>query len=534
MFPVPEENIDHYVLNNTFMQQVDWVFEQYSTNIAFYYQNETGQIQTYTYKQFEDLIESYIVLFIHHRIIKGSLVILHLPASPQLYAMIMALWKIGAIYIPLSVELDTDNLKYRLLDSGARYLISATVYLEKLQGLGSIMPAKFEHIINLEDDTVVIPEKSHEKYMSNTEPSDYAYLVYTSGTTSISKGILIKHEALLSRFYSHHRVTPIKQEDRVAQFFGIHTDPSIMEMLLAFSSGASLCIWNLTRADLVANLSDHYDSMGVSVSIIPPSVLENTILDERPKEFFNSHFIGLRLIISATEAVSTEVLEAWRYRGEESIARNIGNGYGSTETTVGGMYCLTQPGENVALGGVDSVFLGNEIYLLSNTGVLRKVKNLFEIDVRQKGELCIAGIGLGEYWLNGSVNSERTNEYFCRMSNEYGEDIFVYKSGDLIEYNQGQLYFCRRLDNQVKVSGNRIETEYIEHRLVEHPDIRDAIVCLHQKRLVAYIFLSTDLETRPTAEDISLYLNAGKKVSATTPSRYFILGEYSDLRYWSM
>ncbi len=507
----------YYLLKETFLNHFYLIATKYPNQIALHYIEKNNSSHTISYQDLKTKISNYVEYLLLKGVSKSAFIGIYMPVSIELYAMIFALWHIGAVYVPLSVNIDDQNLKYRIEDSGVKLIITKTECQEKLSQF-------FEGPVLYPSNATQVTSEKSSGDPPVTDTDIPAYLIYTSGTTSRSKGIVISHSALLSRWFSHWKSLSIKTNDRVGNFFDVHTDPSIMELLLAFGSGASLCIAEKSRLEHISNFHTFINELNVSIVITPPTFLKERApwLKKHPH-----YFDSLRCIISATEGVTPDILTTWQQRSPGLTPRITANGYGGTETTIGILLSHFYPGDqHVVLGTKDNSFFGSMVYILPSDS-----DKLHDVDkYNGEGELCVGGIGLGRYWQDGEYNDTLNKRSYLNIPHTNGHSIFVFRSGDKIAVADGVMRFLSRLDRQLKIAGNRIEPEFIELLLCRHPNIIKAKIIEANNRLVA-IFSVTDTKEIPSAKElIQLISTTPSNKNADTPSAFYWVASSDDLK----
>ena len=446
-----------------------------------------------------------------------------LPKSLELYVSILTLWKLGAVYVPLSPNLDQSQILNRIKDSGVQWIITTSFLDQEI--LHDVEQTKKIKIDKLKEELKNI---DHSPFYYERSPRDYAYLIYTSGTTGDPKGILISHEGLPSRCKTHEDKMGLniqKHQHKVLQRFDIRVDVSVMELMLAWGTGSCLCMSQMSVNSLMQKLPEIFQLHQISVAIIEPTLLASILnVDEKKQNLLlEKKFYALEHVISATEEANAELLRKWQWRGEGVKPRRTWNGYGPTETTIGLTLVEYLEGP-ITIGHVKhNVCIGTSLYIL-------REEQLFQ---EGEGELCASGIGNAVgYWESGKLDTQKTNLSFLSLmlSNE-NEKKNVYKTGDLVRVERGVIFFLGRIpnDRQVKISGTRIELQGIVEKLKTVLGVKNAAVLLDEenerKELEAFI-LPESKSVYPSISGLRFVFGSHRHYnSADVPRYYFIVSE---------
>jgi non-ribosomal peptide synthetase-like protein len=278
------------------------------------------------------------------------------------------------------------------------------------------------------------------------QPTDLAYVVYTSGTTGRPKGVMIEHRSIANLVRSDVETFGLGPEDRVAQCSSPAYDSSIEETWLAFAAGATLVVLDDEVVRSGPDLVGWLQRERISV-LCPPPTLLRAMGCEDPA----AALPGLRLLYVGGEALAPDLADRW------AVGRRMVNGYGPTECTVTVTRGLVRPQEPVTIG---RPVTGHRAWVLD--------ESLSEVSDGQAGELCLAGIGLARGYLG---QAELTAEQFPTHA-RFGR---IYRTGDLVRRRpDGELEYLGRLDGQVKLRGHRVELGAIETRLAACPGVRAA------------------------------------------------------------
>jgi amino acid adenylation domain-containing protein len=318
-----------------------------------------------------------------------------------------------------------------------------------------------------------IEKESRNNLASETTPDSLAYVMYTSGSTGMPKGVGVPHRGVLRLLFGDDYVD-LDSGQTFLQLAPISFDASIFELWGALLHGGRcvICPGVVPGALELTRLLREY---GVNTLWLTASFF-NHVIDECPEAL-----AGVRQLLIGGEALSVKHV---RRALSQLTKTKIINGYGPTENTT---FTCCYPISRTFSESAQSVPIGRPV---ANTEVYLLDAHLTPVPIGVTGELYIGGDGLARGYLN---RPELTAEKFIPnpFSEEPGERL--YKTGDLARYLPGgNIEFLGRVDYQVKIRGFRIEVEEIEEVLKEHNAVRQTVVAARadvagDKRLVAYV-----------------------------------------------
>lgn len=299
-------------------------------------------------------------------------------------------------------------------------------------------------IINIDETNLnTASEKSFD--LSNIDLREQAYIMFTSGTSGLPKGVPITHKNYINFVESALRILPLKTGDVFADYHDFGFDLSIIYLLCCPLVEGKFAP-ALTDADRMIPIR-HLQNEEVDVLVSVPSLLSRLKTYSRGEKIYNK----LKLIIVAGEPFRIDQL-AFAYSALEP--EKVFNFYGLTETSVENFVHCCDPNDLNLYDAVGLVPIGRPL-----PGNRAKIVS--------GGELWIEGVQITSGYLGGVGADRFTYIDGCRW----------FKTGDRVSEIDG-VFFCHgRLDSQVKVGGYRIELGEIEFHLREHPSI-DESVCL--------------------------------------------------------
>ena len=410
----------------------------------------------------------------HHLISMGvgpeRIVAVCLERSPQMIVALLAILKVGGVYLPLDPRWPQHRLEHLLGASGACLALVEAASSETGHRLA---------IRSLNLDSLDLDQASFGTPHLRRPTLDFrAYVIYTSGSTGAPKGVEVEHRTLANLVSWERGARCSLSPPRILQLAASIFDVSLQETFSALTSGGTLFVGDEDSRRDPARLSAYISSHKIDRLYLPAVLLERFagfVVKHR-----NSLALGLSEIISAGDRlnVSEPVRQLMSLLPECSLY----NDFGPTESHVVSSH-------QVNLDAVDPTAVVSIGKPISNSTVqiLDPSGHLCPIGI--PGELHIGGAGLARGYLN---HPELTAERFIRDPFSRDPEARLYRSGDLASWNpDGTLAFHGRMDDQIKLRGFRIEPGEIEANLLEHGAVAQAVVVLRQDdpanpRLVGY------------------------------------------------
>lgn len=447
-----------------------------------------------TYQDLEERSNKWANLLKQKGIGAGDIVALLLPRSVDLYAMILAILKVGGAYLPLDPEYPPQRIEYILSDCQVKGLVTLNELASRLKGINCPIYA----LDDLKEEFArqpVIRLSSDLKIM----PHNLCYIIYTSGSTGRPKGVEITHQNVCNFLEGVISIYGVESKDRVYQGFSVAFDASIEEIWLAFANGASLVVGASNAVHAGASLVEFLNLHEITVLSTIPTLL--SMLDgELP---------NLRLLILGGEVCPRDLITRWSRPGLRIL-----NTYGPTETTIVATYHECDPEKPITIGKP-----------LPHYDAFIFDEHLQPVEHGTIGELYIGGRSLARGYVN---KPELTQQKF--ISHPLEPSVRLYKTGDLaVQMPGGEIQFMGRADEQVKLRGFRIELSEIENVLLEDQNVRKAVVALQElspgvQSLVAYILLK-DSAALVDAESLTKLLH-GRLPDYMVPTLFESITEF--------
>ena len=379
--------------------------------------------------------------------------------SIELIIVLFAIMKARCAYIPVDVSLPVERFRLVFNDASVAIVISQQHYLQKITSIQSQCPG-LHAILSIEDLQRMTRHYPVTRPVTGTA-SDPAYVMYTSGSTGIPKGVLVEHRTIVNTIIwrkNNYEYAPGHVSLQVPPYF---FDSSVTDIFTPLLGGACLVlIRDEERSDLTI-LRKTITLNNVSHFIVVP-IFYNVMLEEIAQDL--NH---VKMICCAGDNFPDELI---RKHFDRLPHVRIFNEYGPTENSVNTTaYELTPDTPRAVIGKP-----------ISNVTVFVLNKSLFLCPIGVTGELCLAGSSLSRGYLNRpELTAEKFIYFTPPLSNHHSATTLCYRTGDLGRWcPDGNLEFLGRLDNQVKIRGMRVEIGEIENQLMKQDNIKEVVVQL--------------------------------------------------------
>ncbi|MFI6063531.1 amino acid adenylation domain-containing protein, partial [Streptomyces sp. NPDC051286] len=385
--------------------------------------------------------------------------------------LVVALWgvlKAGAAYLPVDPELPAERIAFMLRDAGAAVVLTVDAFTELVpDGLPSVVldsPAIAGELAGLDSSAPGVA----------LLPSHPAYVMYTSGSTGLPKGVVVSHAGMVNRLLWMQERYGLADGERVVQKTPFGFDVSVWELFWPLLVGGVLVVARPGGHRDPGYLAGLIREQGVSTVHFVPSMLEVFLRDAGA-----AGCGGLRRVVCSGEALSPQVVRRFFEVFEGVELHNL---YGPTEASVDVTSWQCDPAD--VSGSV--VPIGRPV---ANTQVFVLDAHLAPVPVGVVGELYLAGVQLARGYAN---RPGLTSERF--VANPFsGSGGRMYRTGDRVRWNaEGELEYLGRADDQVKIRGFRIEPGEVQAVIASHPQVVQAAVIAREDtpgdtRLVAYV-----------------------------------------------
>jgi amino acid adenylation domain-containing protein len=383
-------------------------------------------------------------------------------------AAVLAIFKAGGAYLPIEPHFPADRIATMLSRAGCALVLTEAGSASTLDKALDSLPG----VQSLTVDAACDEGHAESDLGVAVAPNQLAYIYFTSGSTGEPKGAMCEHAGMLNHLYAKIDDLGLGPGQVVAQTANQCFDISLWQLTSALLVGGRTLLVEqeviLDVARFVQKLADRK----VAVVQVVPSYLEAVVsyLEQHPREL-----PYLRCVSVTGETLKKELTQRW-FTALPAI--KLVNAYGLTETSDDTNHEVMDRAPDT-----ERVPLGRPV---NNVRVYVVDDHMSPVPLGAPGAIVFSGICVGRGYVN---DPDRTRLAFIADPHREGERL--YRGGDYGRWlPDGRLEFLGRRDNQVKISGFRIEIGEIENTLLQVPGVRDGAVVVTeragQKRLVAF------------------------------------------------
>lgn len=319
--------------------------------------------------------------------------------------------------------------------------------------------------------------------------TDILYVLFTSGSTGVPKGVTINHRAVIDYIDWVTETFEITEKDSFGNQAPFYFDNSILDIYSALKTGATVYIVPKNLFAQPVLLLEYLKEKKINTIFWVPSAL---IVVAKLKAFKNVDLTDtLKRVLFCGEVMPNKQLNVWR-----KFLPNVqyANLYGPTEITDACTYYM-----------VDREFTDEEPLPIGvpmpNTDILVLNEKNEPVQGDEAGELCVRGTSLSMGYYN---NPEKTREAFVQNPLNQAVPELIYRTGDIVKYNErGEILYLSRKDFQIKHMGHRIELGEIETAVSSLEEVSQNCCLYDEKHQKIVLFIEEALEKAYINERIS-------------------------------
>jgi amino acid adenylation domain-containing protein len=421
--------------------------------------------------------------------------------SPAMVVALLAVLKSGASYVPIDPAYPRERIALMIEISRLPILVTQS----KLE---SSLPVRGVTVVCLDEESGPLAASPISNPSVPVDPWDIAYVMYTSGSTGIPKGVSGTHTGAINRFAWMWRTFPFQPGELSCQKTTLSFVDSIWEIFGPLLAGVPAL---LIADEVLKDTRRFIDALGeqrVSRLVLVPSLLR-AMLDTHAD--LDARLPALKYWTTSGEALPADLCQRFL---AELPGRALLNLYGSTEVSADATYYLAEAGKIGARIPIGKPMDNTQVYLLDTRRQ--------PVPVGVTGELYVGGAGVARGYLH---RPDLTAERFLPDPFRPGPRALLFKTGDLGRYLPGgDIEYLGRADYQVKVRGFRIELGEVESAISQHPGVKQVVVTARDYgegdlRILAYVIPAG---ATPSAGDLRAFVR-DRLPEYMVPSAFAIL-----------
>lgn len=367
-------------------------------------------------------------------------------------AAMIGIIKAGGAFVPLDPSHSETRTKSIVDQIDCHILLCSAEYTDMCL---KVFPEI--QVVTVSASTINQLPRDKKLHSLNIGPHNALYIIFTSGTSGAPKGVVLEHGAYCSSARDHAKALHFDRFTRHLQFAAYSFDTGVEDILTTLMVGGCICIPSEDERN--HDLAGAISRMDVNTADLTPSFISQITPEDCP---------NLKRLILGGERLTSDSLKTWANR------LHLINGYGTTEC------CVTSLVNSNLNPETDPANIGRAVGVVCWIVEITNPSRLAPIGC--VGELLIEGPTLARGYLNDKVKTQAAfleNIQWVGDEGKLRRPLRLYTTGDLARYNvDGTLSYVGRKDSQVKIHGQRVELEEVEHRLVNHPRVRHAMAAV--------------------------------------------------------
>jgi amino acid adenylation domain-containing protein/non-ribosomal peptide synthase protein (TIGR01720 family) len=480
---------DQQSIVDLFLEQV----EKTPTNTALSFKG-----QEITYLDLDAKVNQFAHFLLQEGIQPEDHIAIILERSPDVIISMLAILKVGAVYVPIDPNYPIEQITYMLKDSHVSLVLSCESLRTKLRVSNQVNWLDVEKCVEADGEVC-------SYFSPEIQPDSVSYIMYTSGTTGKPKGVEVTHRGVI-RLVKGANYTDFREDNVFLQLAPVAFDASTFEIWGSLLHGAKLVIMPDGHPSL-EEIAAELKRQKVTTLWLTAGLFKLMVDYQLPS------LLGLNQLLVGGDVVSVSHVQRVLAKGNVQVI----NGYGPTEnTTFSCCYAIPQDWNTNEPLPIGRPISNTKVYILDQFGQ--------PAPVGVRGELYVGGAGLARGY-HGKPNWTKARFHPSPIASHER----LYQTGDLGYYlPDGNIAFCGRVDTQVKVRGHRIELGEIESVLLKQPDVKDIVVCAwkddrDETYLCAYV-IADEKNVIPTLQKV-----AEQKLPSHMVPAFFLLMDHLPL-----
>lgn len=469
----------------------------------------------FSYRELYEMVNSWSGVLTELGVFKGDRVGIYLPSNPEYLILYLAIWRIGAVAVPMNIVLKPAEIRYLLEDSGAKLLVTDSSGEQNARkgtmSCPDISPVSY---ISINSEEWKLTEESSGEFFrpADCKMDDLCQLQYTSGTTGRQKGAMLTHGNWIAALDTEREVLGLTGED---VFLGIYpmAHVGVSWGISALKAGATWIIVERFDLDEYIELAERFSA--TVIAGMPPVIHSLMKTGEGTENKLSS----AREMISGGGPLHPSVWKEFHSR----FGIPIVNAYGLSETIVVGTGTAIIPGDYESADRYKSV--GRPVGY-SEVKIVSPDDPSNELPADEIGEIALRGPGVAKGYWN---MEEETKAVFI--------DDGWFLTGDMGFIDpDGRVSITDRKKDMIVMSGWKVYPTEIEKAMIEHPDIDDIALfgCPDTHRGEIPVAAIVPVKGKvPDIKNIQEFAK-GRLAGYKVPRRYIIMDELPRVNGWKL